>query len=708
MAGASMHEPPRAPRRPTVLRHGDDERIDDFYWLRERDNPEVRAHLEAENAYTAAVLQHTDELQEQIYGEILNRVQETDASAPVPFGDFEYFSRTLQGRQYEVHCRRRFARDGAAAPIDPLALPGRSADEEVLLDENALAEGHEFFALGAFEPSPTGQLLAYSTDTTGNERYTLRVRDLRTGADLPDEIADVSYGLAWAEDAATLFFTRPDAAMRPWQVWRHRLGTPVAADQLVFEEPDERFHVQLFRARAGTHIVIESESKLTTEVWLIDTADPLREPQLVAPREHGVEYHVEPHRRTDATVRLFVLTNADGAENSKLVTGALGTPPSGWTEVVAHSPDIRLADIDAFAGHLVVSERADGLSRLRVLALDPTGAPRDDHLVTPPDPVGAIWVGPNLEFATTTLRYAFTSLVVRPSAFDYDLTARTSLLVKQQPVPGYDEHDYESSREWATAPDGTRIPLSIVHRRGLRLDGSASAVLYGYGSYEVTMDPTFSTTRLSLLERGFVYAIAHIRGGGELGRHWYENGKLQHKRNTFTDFIACAEHLVARGYTTSARLGARGGSAGGLLMGAVVNLRPDLLRAAVAQVPFVDCLTTLLDESLPLTVTEWEEWGDPVTDPAMYEYIKSYSPYDNVARRAYPALLVTGGLYDSRVQYWEPAKWVAKLRVTKTDDYPLLLKTELDAGHGGPSGRYDAWREEAFVLAFLVDQLTGS
>jgi oligopeptidase B len=701
----AVHEPaatpPVAPRRPHRLRAHGDERVDDWYWLRDRDDPEVREYLEAENAYTEAATAATEELRKRLYDEIVGRVQETDVSAPVRKGPYEYFTRTIEDRQYDVSCRRHA---GHAELPDAFATPGTgSPDEHILLDQNELAAGHEFFALGGFAVSPDQSLLAYSVDVTGAERYELRFRDLAAGADLGDVVPDVYYGLAWANDNRTVFYTRPDDAMRPWQVWRHVLGTPASGDVLVRQEDDDRFYASVGRTRTGRLVALAFESKLTSEVWLIDADAPDTSPRVVEPRVQGVEYHVEHHASAGHGDYLYVLTNADGAQDFKLMVAPTANPArDGWREVVPHRPDVRLEGVEAFAGHLVVSERAKGLERLVVHRVG-DGA---THAIEMPDPVYSAWVGTNLEFETTTLRFGYTSLVTPVSSYDYDLEGRTTTLVKRQPVRGgYDTEAYETHRVWATAPDGASVPVSFVHRRGLPRDGSAPLLLYGYGSYEASMDPTFSSVRLSLLERGFVWAVAHVRGGGELGRQWYDQGKLSHKPNTFTDFIACAEHLIAEGYTSPDRLVARGGSAGGLLMGAVVNARPDLFRAVVAEVPFVDCLTTILDDTLPLTVTEWEEWGNPVVDADIYRVMKSYSPYDNVEAKAYPALLVTGGLNDPRVQYWEPAKWVAKLRATKTDDQPLLLKMEMGAGHRGPSGRYDAWRDEAFVLAFVLDQV---
>jgi oligopeptidase B len=691
--------PPAAPRRPTVLRAHGDERVDDWYWLRDRDDPAVREYLEAENAYTREVMAGTEALQQQLFEEIKSRVQETDTSAPVRKGPYEYFSRTIEGLQYGIQCRRPAGTPGLP---DPFAAPGSPAGEEVLLDQNVLAEGHDYFALGGFAVSPDHTRLAYSVDVSGGERYELRFRDLTTGDDLPDVVPDVYYGLAWANDDRTCFYVRPDVAMRPWQVWRHRLGTPPDDDELVRQEDDERFYTSVGRTRTGRYILVSLASKITSEAWFVDADAPDSAPRVMTPRREGVEYDVEHHQSDNDGDRFFVVTNDDGAENFKLMVTPVDRPGRDqWREVVPHRDGVRLEGVDAFAGHLVLSERAEGLERIVVRRL----ADDETHVVAMPDPVYSAGVGANPEFDTGTLRFEYTSLVAPVSSYDYDLEARQRTLVKRQPVPGYEPDAYESQRLWARAPDGARVPISVVHRRGLPHDGTAPGVLYGYGSYEISIDPSFSAARVSLLERGVVFAIAHIRGGGELGRRWYEDGKLEHKPNTFTDFIACAERLVADGYVSRERLGARGGSAGGLLIGAVANLRPDLFRAIVAEVPFVDCLTTILDETLPLTVTEWEEWGNPVADPEIYKVMKAYSPYDNVEAKDYPAMLVTGGLNDPRVQYWEPAKWVAKLRATKTDDQPLLLKTEMGAGHAGPSGRYDAWRDEAFVLAFLLDQL---
>jgi oligopeptidase B len=691
--GLETPAPPRAPRRPTVLSEHGDERIDDWYWLRERENPDVLAYLEAENAYTDAVLARLRPLEDRIYDEIRSHVQETDVSAPVAYGPWSYYSRTYEGRSYAVHCRR--PRRAAVGDADV-------SREQTLLDENAEAEGHDYFSLGGFEVSPEHRTLAFAVDVTGDERHTLRFRDLDASTDLDDVVENVTYGLAWAADARTCFYVRPDDAMRPWQVWRHTLGTDAAADELVFQEDDDRFYVGLTRARTGRFILVESASKTTSEASVIPTDAPHTAPRLIAPRQPGHEYTVEHHHDAAHGDRFFVVTNRDGARNFALaVCAGNETEPGQWTTIVPSRDDVRLERVDAFAEHLVLTERGDGLVRLRVMrARDLTVS----HEVAFPDPVYTVWVGPNEEFDTETLRYGYTSLVAPVTDIDYGLESRESTIVKVQPIPNYDPSRYTSERRWVERPDGARVPLSLVFRKDISRDGHNPTLLYGYGSYEISIDATFRASRVSLLDRGFVFAIAHVRGGGELGRVWYEEGRLEHKQNTFDDFIACAEALVAERDTEPSRLVARGGSAGGLLMGAIANLRPDLFAAIIAEVPFVDVVTTMLDPGLPLTITEWEEWGDPRRGDA-YAWMKAYSPYDNVRDQPYPAMFVTTGLNDPRVAYWEPAKWVAKLREHTTSGNVILLRTELGAGHGGPSGRYDAWRQEAAVLAFACDRV---
>jgi oligopeptidase B len=692
-----------------VLETHGDRRVDDWLWLRDRDDPEVLALLTAENAYTTAATAHLAGFHQELFAEIRARIVETDLSVPVRKDGWWYYTRTVEGRDYAIHCRLP-VHGGGRHPDTPPGTEGSDAgvdlgtwpDEQVLLDENALAGEHRYLDVANLSVSPGHGRLAYAVDTTGDERFTLRIRDLASGTDLPGEIEGTSYGVAWANDNETIFYTRPDAANRTYQLWRHLVGSP-DPDVLVHEEADERFHLGVDRTKDGAFIVLELHSKVTAEVHVIDAEHPRSAPRVVEPRQQGIEYQVEHHGDT------FLLLTNDEAENFRVVATAASDPGRhNWSEVIAHRQDVRLEGLDVFARHLVSYERLEGNPRVRVMVL-PDDGPRWQRPLSGGTyiPIAEIpsasWGGPNPDFASTTLRYDYSSLVTPRSIFDLDMDSGRKVLRKQQPVlGGYDPAAFATERLWATAPDGTRVPISVVHRRDTALDGTAPCLLYGYGAYEHSIDPVFSTFRLSLLERGFVFAIAHVRGGGELGRSWYENGKLLKKPNTFTDFVACARHLVDTGWTGPDRLVARGGSAGGLLMGAAANLGGDTFRAMVAEVPFVDCLTTMLDETLPLTVIEWEEWGNPGADPDVYAVMKSYSPYDNVRPRRYPTMLVTAGLEDPRVGYWEPAKWVQKLRAADpaTD---VLFKVELTAGHAGPSGRYDAWRDEAFVLAFVLE-----
>jgi oligopeptidase B len=723
--------PPAAARRPVVHNaHGDD-RPDDWHWLANRDDPAVVEYLEAENRYADAVLAPTLPLQEELFQRIRGRVAETDISAPAWHRGWWYWSRTVAGQQYPVHCRRpdpnramsaaevlaaaRAALPGAGVAGDgtpPPAAPGaRVAREvtpnpgEVVLDENVLAGDSPYFALGVFDLRPDQEVLAYALDYDGSERYKLRFRDLGSGNDLPDVVDDVYYGSAWTASGKSFYYVRPDKAMRPWQVWRHRLGTPASQDQLVFQEDDERFFVSVGLSHSKRYVLVSSHSKMSSEVSYVRSDSDNGRLQVVLPRREETEYDVDhvvlPGQGADSWA---VRTNR-GAAGEKLANFAvfvlpLGeSDPSQLTPLVPYRPDVKVSAALAFARHLLLTERAGGLEQLRVVPLD--GG--TDHVIAQPEPAYSLGADANPEFDTDVARFSYSSLVSPPSVVEYDVVQRRRTVVKQATVGGgYDPDQYRTDRLWATAPDGAKVPISIVCRRDQPLDGSAPCLLYGYGSYEHPVDPAFSFTRLNFLERGVVFAIAHVRGGGEMGRFWYEQGRLKNKRSTFSDFIACAEKLVSDGWTSPARLAIRGGSAGGLLVGAVVNLRPDLFCAAVAEVPFVDVVTTMSDDTLPLTVTEWEEWGNPRDDPDAYRYMKGYSPYDNVHEGTYPALYVTAGLNDPRVGYWEPAKWVAKLRATTSGDNPILLRTEMGAGHQGPSGRYDVWRDEARVQAFVM------
>lgn len=678
--------PPVAARRPKVLEAHGDQRVDELWWLRERTD-ETMAHLAAENAYTDAMLAPTEPLQQELYDEIRSHVQEADLSVPVRDGSYWYYARTVEGAAYPVYCRQPAQGDDRTPP-DPDA---GAAGEQVLLDVNREAAGHDFFRVATFDVSPDHAILAWSHDTAGDERYTVRFRDLATGADLPDVVENTYYSSAWSTDNRTFFYVRPDAAMRPYQLWRHRLGTPASADTLVYEEADERFFLTVEVTKDRRLLVLTAASAITSECRWRPAADPDGDWQVVAARRQGVEYTVEHHEG-----RFLIVTN-DGALNFRLVSAPVGdSAPSRWVDVLPPDPEVRLLSIEVFARHLLLHERADGLTRLRILEL----GSGDVHEIAQPETPGTVQPEETPDYDSPLVRYTFTSLRTPATVIDYDVAQRSGVVRKVQPVPGYDPEGYVTERAWATALDGTRVPLSLLYRRDLRRP--APWLLYGYGSYEMSMDPGFSPLRLPLVDRGVGFAIAHIRGGGEMGRGWYEDGKLLRKTNTFTDFVASAEHLVAAGYTEPGRIVARGASAGGLLMGAVANLRPDLFAGVLAGVPFVDALTTILDPSLPLTVVEWEEWGNPVEDPQVYRYMKSYAPYDNVSAQAYPPVFAVTGLNDTRVGYWEPAKWVQRLRERTTGDAPVLLRVEMGTGHSGPSGRYDAWRREALLLSWLL------
>ena len=676
----SPARPPAAPVRPQVLEAHGDRRLDPFYWLRDKQNPEVLAYLEAENSYADSVMGEVADLQDRLYHEIVGRVQETDTSAPIYFKGWWTYTRTVEGLDYEIYCRRRGSMD---------------AQEEVILDGNELARGHEYFELGYVEHSPDENVVAYAADVNGSELHELRFRDLTTGRDLDDVLHDVYYGAAWSADSKTFFYVKPDAAMRPYQVWRHRLGTSTNDDVLVLQEDDEHFELNVELSKSERFIFITNSSQVTSECLFLRSDQPDQEPLLIEPRRDEIEYSVD-HQED----RFLIVTN-DGATNFRLLAAPVSSPGrSSWTEVVPERPGVRLNFIDVHKGYVVLGERSQGLERLEVLHSTSGGL----HVVEQPDAAYTAFPGSSPDYDSSVMRFFYTSLTAPWSAVDYEMDTRRRTIVKEQPVRGgYNREDYVSERLWATAPDEVQVPISLVYRRDLRRDGSP-LLLYGYGAYEHSNDPMFDSARLSLLDRGFVFAIAHVRGGGEMGREWYENGRLLHKRNTFDDFVACAEHLVSEGYTAPQRLAIRGRSAGGLLIGAVLNQRPDLFACAVAQVPFVDALTTMLDEKLPLTVNEYDEWGNPA-QLEFYRYIKGYSPYDNLRPVEYPALLVMGGLNDPRVSYWEPAKWVARLRTMNRGDRPIVLKTQMGAGHMGPSGRYESWREEAFVMAFVISQL---
>jgi len=690
---------PIADRRSTLRTHHGDTFDDPYEWLREKESPEVIAHLEAENAHTDAELSHLEPLREALFQEIKGRVQETDLSVPTRRGDWWYYSRTEEGAQYGIHCRAAAAPGDWTPPVLEAGVP--VPGEVVLLDGNAEAAGHEFFSLGAFDTSDDARMLLWSTDFEGDELYTVRVRDLETGVTLPDEIPNTS-GAFFSPDGTAVLYTTRDEAWRPDTLWLHRLGTPVADDVRIFHEPDEKFWLGAGITRSRKYLVIAVGSSVTSEERLVDLdGDLTAEPRVVWPRKEGVEYSLE-HAVVDGEDRLLILHN-DDALDFELVSVAAESPQGERRTVLPHTPGRRLLGVDAFRDFATVEYRSEGLERVGLLDYG-SGAVED---IVFDEPLYSAGVSGNPEWHSPFLRLGYTSFVTPGTVFDLDLATRELVLRKRAVVlGGYEPSDYGQRRDWATAPDGTRVPISLVWKKafGDPEDAPHPVHLYGYGSYEHSIDPGFSVARLSELDRGVVFAIAHVRGGGEMGRQWYEEGKLLHKRNTFTDFVACARHLVDAGIADPEHLVAEGGSAGGLLMGAVANLAPELFTGILAAVPFVDALTTILDPSLPLTVIEWDEWGDPLHDPEVYAYMKSYSPYENVRDGVrYPRILAVTSLNDSRVHYVEPAKWVARLREAGASD--VLLKCEMVAGHGGVSGRYNSWRERAFELAWLLETL---
>jgi oligopeptidase B len=676
--------PPVAKKVPkTDVVHGD-VRQDDYAWLREKDSPEAVAYLTAENAYAEALTKPSAAFQEALYREMLARIKEDDQTVPYRLGGWLYYSRTETGKQYPIYCRKRAA----------------DAPEEVTLDLNALAEGHPFLALGASAVSDDGRWLAYTLDFTGFRDYTLFVKDLTTGALGPERIEKVG-SVAWAADPATLFYVTEDDAKRPHRLWRHARGAPIAADALLYDETDALFRLGVWRSRSRRLLFAGSGSFTTTEIRWLPADEPAGAWRLVLAREHDHEYGVE-HGVGPGGEVFYIRTNAGGRRNFRLVVAPVGDPrPERWQEIVAHRGDVMLEDVDVFADFHVVHERADGLIRLRMTELA-TGAA---HHVAFPEPAYEVSADNNAEFAATAYRLRYQSFVTPASVYDYEVTPRRLVLLKQQPVlGGFDPTRYRSERLHAVAPDGTRVPISLVAPVGATRDGASPLLLSGYGAYGIPYPVTFSSARLSLLDRGVTFAIAHIRGGGELGKRWHDEGKMLAKRNTFTDFIAAADALVEGRYTARERLVIEGGSAGGLLIGAVLNRRPDLARAALLRVPFVDVINTMLDESLPLTVGEFEEWGNPKIR-AQYDYMKTYCPYSNLAARRYPEILVRTSINDSQVMYWEPAKWIAKLRTVNLGDAPVIFKINMAAGHGGASGRYDALRETAFDYAWVLGVL---
>jgi oligopeptidase B len=673
--------PPLAAEKPHEIKESGQMRNDPFFWLRDKQNPEVLKYLEAENRYTETTLKHTHLFQETLYKEMRARIKEEDLSVPERIGEFYYYARTETGKQYAIYCRKK---------------GGLDAKEEILLDENALAEGLKYFRVGSLSVSPDHKLLAYSTDTKGDERYLIRIKDLETGQLLPDEIKNSGSSFAWANDNKTFFYDQLDSAQRPFKAMKHILGMNPNQDSTIYQENDERFFLEISKSRSRKLIFVAVHSSLSSEVRFLDADQPDTELTLIRQRENDLLYDVEHHLD-----RLFIVTN-ENAKNFKVVEAPLVSPgKEHWKDFIPYDPQIKVDGVDAFENHLVIAERIKGLQTIKVYDLK-SG---ESHEIAFDEPTYEVSVDRNPEFNTSVVRLHYSSFITPPSVIDYDMDSRQKELRKEQTVLGeYRKSDYMSDRIFAKADDGTLIPISIYYKRGFRKDGVAPLWLNGYGAYGIPTDASFSSNRLSLVDRGFVYAIAHVRGGGELGRTWYEDGKLLRKKNTFTDFIHCAEFLIEQRYVSPKKIAICGGSAGGLLMGAVMNMRPDLFTTVIAIVPFVDVLNTMSDPSLPLTVTEYEEWGNP-KDQTYFDYIASYSPYDNIREKAYPNLLAIGGLNDSRVSYWEPAKWIAKQRRLKDQNRILLLKTNMGTGHGGDSGRFDRLKEVALEYAFAIDTL---
>lgn len=677
---ASIATIPAAPKDPVVRDIHGERFVDDYAWLKDREDPRTIEYLQAENEYAESVLAPSEPLQRKLYDELLSRIKEDDSDAPYRRGAYWYYSRTEKGEPYRIYCRRK---GSVAAP------------EEVYLDGNALGDGLEYFSLGVVNVSEDHGMVAFSVDDSGDERHTLRFKDLSSGKLLPDVIEDTYYSSAWANDHKTFFYVTVDAASRPSRLWRHTIGTPASSDVLVYEEKDERFRLRVGRARQGRFILINVNSQSADEWRVIDADAPADPTRLIARRRDNVEYSVDV-----GPDRFFIVTN-DQHRNFRLAQAPIEAPGAeNWLTVIGGREDVTIEGIDAFARHLVIYERERGLESIRIRR----SSDASDHVIQMPEAAYALLDGDNEEFRTGTLRFEYASPITPLTVFDYDMESRERTTVKIQEAPNYDPSRYTVERLGAPAPDGKVVPITLIRRADFVRNGSAAGLMEGYGSYGYSSDPWFDPNIFPLIDRGMIFAIAHIRGGADLGRGWYEDGKLRNKKNTFTDFIACAEFLQREGYVARDRLAIMGGSAGGLLMGAVTNMRPELFRAVLALVPFVDVVNTMLDPSIPLTVTEWEQWGDP-RKPDDYAYIRSYSPYDNIEPKAYPNMLIRAGLNDPRVGYWEPAKWAARLRELKTDDNLLLLVTNMGAGHGGASDRYESLREWALNWAFVLDRL---
>jgi oligopeptidase B len=679
---STEHKFPFAKKEPHLITAHGHTRVDDYYWLREKTSQEVLDYLEAENDYTKEILGHTQELQAQLYEEMKGRIQETDEEVPYQVDDFYYYSRTVEGQQYSIYCRKKGSLD---------------AGEEILLDLNKFEEDYEYIKLGVYKISPDHKMLAYSLDATGGEDFHVFFKDLQTGETHSDKLTETIYSGEWGNDNKTYFYTTQDHAKRDYRLYLHTLGQKQEEDSLIYEEQDELYRIHLLKTRDHKYIELFIRSIETTEIRLLDAAQPGGDFFTISPRQKDLRYQIAHHNGI-----LYLLTNKDNATNNKIMTTKVeSSGQESWQELIPHNPDVFLTDLDSFENHMVIYKRENGLKAITILNL----RSQKKHDIQFPESAYTYTGAENPEFHTNLLRFTYMSMTTPDSVFDYDMDSREMHLKKRKPVlGGFNSEDYETERAFATANDGALVPISLVYRKGIKKDGSNPCLLYGYGSYGYSLDPSFNSNRISLLDRGFIFAMAHIRGGQEMGREWYENGKYLNKRNTFTDFIACGRHLIAEKYTSKENLAIMGSSAGGLLIGAVLNLAPDLCHAAVAGVPFVDVITTMLDESIPLTVNEFEEWGNP-KNKEYYDYMLSYSPYDNVEAKDYPNILITAGLNDPRVQYWEPAKYLAKLRVTKTDQNRLMMKTNMSAGHHGASGRYEYLKEIAFEFAFIIDTI---
>ncbi len=679
---AATIKPPIATKIPKELTAHGQTRIDNYYWLNERDNPKVMEYLKAENAYKEAVMAHTKNFQEKLYNEIVGRIKQTDMSVPYKDQGYYRYTRYEEGTEYPIYCRKK-------GNVD--------AEEEILLNVNKMAKGYDFFNVAGYTTSSNNNLIAYGVDTVSRRLYTLYFKDLTSGEVLNDQIPNTEGRAAWANDNKTVFYALKDTTtLRPYKIMKHVLGTAVASDKVIYTEEDETFNIDVYKTKSKKFLFIISYHTLSTEYRFCDADSPDGEFRIIQPRERNLEYNVDHFQDY-----FYIRTNLD-AKNFRLMKTPIDrTTKENWTEVIPHSDDILLEGFEIFSNYLVLSERKNGLTQLRIIKW----SDRSEHYLDFGEEAYLAYISMNPDFDTDLLRYGYTSLTTPNSIYDYNMDTREKTLLKQEEVLGnFDPNNYFTERHFATARDGTKVPISLVYRKGLEKDGNNPLLLYGYGSYGYSTDPAFDSTILSLLDRGFVYAIPHIRGGSEMGRYWYEEGKLLNKKNTFTDFIDCAEYLIAQKFTNPDKMFAMGGSAGGLLMGAVVNMRPDLWKGVIADVPYVDVITTMLDTSIPLTTSEFDEWGNP-SNKEYYDYMLSYSPYDNVEAKDYPAMLVTTGFHDSQVQYFEPAKWVAKLRAMKTDNNLLIFHINMEAGHGGVSGRFRQYREIALDFAFMFDLL---